>query len=93
MNNIPRGTIVGREDATPELLFDMFANSVARMERTEQVLMLVSGVLLEHLGKISPPGDGSTLEEAIAEIADYMLLVMEARDRAMADVSFLNSRE
>lgn len=86
-------TILSREDATPELLFDVFSNYLARQQRTEETLVICCGLLLHHLGKIREPSEHGDLDAAVAELAEYMLLVTEAREQAMNDLAFLNARE
>lgn len=86
------GTVVGREDATPELLFDVMSTLIARLERSEEIISLLAGLTLTGMGKVRAPDD-ETYDVIVAQLADYMLLVGESREQAVADLAFLNAHE
>ena len=87
------GRFIDRNDVTPEDMFDMISETMLRLQRCEEVVLIIGGLMLHHLGKIRHPTDQGTLDEAVAEVAEYMLLVSEANRRAEANISFLQSRE
>jgi len=87
------GRFIDRDEATPEDLFDMIAETLFRLQRTEVAVTVIGGLLLHHMGKIRHPTDQGTLEEAVAQVADFMLTVTESARRSEQDITFLQSRE
>jgi hypothetical protein len=85
------GRILGPEDLDQQTLFGVVTALMERIERMEQQIVDLSGLLLTQLDVLPEPSSG--LEVVYARLTTYMQRVIDAADEAERDISFLNARE
>jgi hypothetical protein len=85
------GRILGPEDLDQQTLFGVITVLMERIERMEQQVLDLSGLLLTQLDVLPEPSSG--LEPVYTRMTAYMQRVIDAADEADRDITFLMARE